>query len=42
MEFLQLSKEHLTTVMDLEQKLFPEDAWSSISMASELAANHTY
>ena len=42
MEFLQLSKEHLTTVMDLEQKLFPEDAWSSTSMASELAANHTY
>ena len=42
MEFLQLSKEHLATVMDLEQKLFPEDAWSSTSMASELAANHTY
>lgn len=42
MEFLQLSKEHLTTVMDLEQKLFPEDAWSSTSMSSELAANHTY
>ncbi len=42
MEFLELSKEHLTTVMDLEQKLFPEDAWSATSMASELAASHTY
>lgn len=42
MEFLQLNKEHLTSVMDLEQKLFPEDAWSSASMAAELAGNHTY
>ncbi len=42
MEFLELSREHLTTVMDLEQKLFPQDAWSATSMASELAASHTY
>ena len=42
MEFLQLTKEHLTSVMDLEQKLFPEDAWSSVSMAAELSGNHTY
>jgi N6-L-threonylcarbamoyladenine synthase len=42
MEYLQLSKDHLTTVMDLEQKLFTEDAWSAASMASELSANHTY
>jgi N6-L-threonylcarbamoyladenine synthase len=42
MQYLQLSKDHLTTVMDLEQKLFPEDAWSAASMASELSANHTY
>ena len=42
MEFLQLTKEHLTSVMDLEQKLFPEDAWSSASMAAELSGNHTY
>ncbi|MEY5024054.1 MAG: tRNA ((37)-N6)-threonylcarbamoyltransferase complex transferase subunit TsaD, partial [Actinomycetota bacterium] len=42
MEFLELSKEHLTSVMDLEHKLFPEDAWSATSMASELAATHTY
>ena len=42
MEYLQLSKDHLTTVMDLEQKLFPADAWSAASMASELSANHTY
>jgi N6-L-threonylcarbamoyladenine synthase len=42
MEFLQLNKEHLTSVMDLEQKLFPEDAWSAASMAAELSGNHTY
>ena len=42
MQFLELGKEHLTTVMDLEQKLFPEDAWSATSMASELDASHTY
>ena len=42
MEFLQLTKEHLTSVMDLEQKLFPEDAWSAASMAAELSGNHTY
>ncbi len=42
MEFLQLGKEHLTTVMDLEQKLFPDDAWSATSMAAELDASHTY
>jgi hypothetical protein len=42
MEFLQLGKEHHTTVMDLEQKLFPDDAWSSASMAAELDASHTY
>ncbi len=42
MEFLELSSQHLTTVMGLEQKLFPEDAWSATSMASELAASHTY
>jgi N6-L-threonylcarbamoyladenine synthase len=42
MEFLQLGKEHLTTVMDLEQKLFPDDAWSATSMAAELEASHTY
>jgi N6-L-threonylcarbamoyladenine synthase len=41
-QFLKLGKEHLTTVMDLEQKLFPEDAWSATSMASELDASHTY
>ena len=42
MEFLELSQQHLATVMDLEQKLFPEDAWSTVSMASELSASHTY
>ena len=42
MEFLPLTKEHLTSVMDLEQKLFPEDAWSAASMAAELSGNHTY
>jgi N6-L-threonylcarbamoyladenine synthase len=42
MQFLELGKEHLTAVMDLEQKLFPEDAWSATSMASELDASHTY
>ena len=42
MEYLKLSKQHLTTVMDLEQKLFPEDAWSATSMASELSASHTF
>ncbi len=42
MDFWELNKEHLTTVMDLEQKLFPEDVWSATSMATELAASHTY
>ena len=42
MDFLQLNKEHLTSVMDLEQRLFPEDAWSAASMAAELSGNHTY
>ena len=42
MEFLQLGKEHLTTLMDLEQKLFPDDAWSATSMAAELDASQTY
>lgn len=42
MEFLELSNQHLTAVMDLEHKLFPEDAWSAASMSNELTASHTY
>ncbi|MEY3561237.1 MAG: tRNA ((37)-N6)-threonylcarbamoyltransferase complex transferase subunit TsaD [Actinomycetota bacterium] len=42
MELRTLTPNDLSAVMDLEHQLFPHDAWSSASMASELASPHGY